>query len=173
MQLGVQRGTVKLVAYQQEWKLAYEREKVLLSAICQDTALDIQHIGSTSVEGLSAKPIIDIAIKVKSLTLDNAIFGQLILNHYKERTNRLGKDQLVYVKGLEDNETHYLHIIPAYNPDWNHKLEFRDYLKARPDRMQAYELLKRTLSQRFATDRGSYTRGKDEFIRQVLFNRLP
>ena len=154
--------------YQPEWQPLYEQEKELLLTFFMATALDIQHVGSTSVEGLLAKPILDIAIQVQALPVDGRIIEQLIANDYKERVNRLGPEQLVYVKGPEENETHILHIIPHHNRDWNDKLRFRDYLRTHPDSARAYAALKRELSQAYENQRGQYSHLKTQFIRQVL-----
>ncbi|GAB3882337.1 GrpB family protein [Spirosoma agri] len=136
--------------------------------VFEGVALAIQHIGSTAVEGLSAKPIIDIAINIQTLPIDDDILNQLARCGYKERVNRLGPEQAVYVKGTEEMETHILHIIPVGNPDWHNKIRFRDHLRNHPASRTLYEQIKQELSRQYITDRGSYTKGKEPFIRQVL-----
>lgn len=168
MSLGVKRGTVSLVPYQPEWEQLYEQEREVLSTIFGSTALDIQHIGSTSVAGLAAKPLLDMAIRVARLPIGGAIVEQLWAHNYGERVNRLGPGQLVYVKGREECETHFLHIIPDDNPDWHHKLQFRDYLRTHPEAVKAYEALKKELSRAYGNQRSTYTHLKGLFIQQVL-----
>ena len=170
--LGIKRGTVMLVPYQPEWTLAYETEWQLLLTLFQDVALAIEHVGSTAVEGLSAKPIIDIAINVETLALGDDILDRLNLLGYKERINRLGPEQAVYVKGPEEKETHYLHLIPVGNYDWSNKLRFRDHLRNNPVSRATYERIKQELSQQYINDRGNYTRGKEPFIDRILTGNL-
>ena len=80
--LGVKRGTVKLEKYNPNWKAEFEKEKSFIKGIFQDTILDIQHIGSTSIPNLISKPLIDIAIKVEDLNFSDKLTNDLISNNY-------------------------------------------------------------------------------------------
>lgn len=169
MILGVIRGTVKIVPYQEKWKDAFLLEKKLLQAILGPIALSIEHIGSTAIEGLQAKPIIDIAVKVDDIETIQSSVAKLIVIGYQERVNRLEGPQRVFTKQDEKRiVTHHLHFIQGNYPEWNRKLLFRDYLRANETVKQEYETMKLHLMEMYSDQRGIYTSMKKEFIDSVV-----
>lgn len=166
--IGLKRGTVVLQKYHQEWAEAFKVETDSLKKLLGDTALDIQHIGSTSIPGLAAKPIIDMLMAVRSLKEVQNIRPLLDGAGYKYRENGSNEDQILFVKGPEELRTHYLHITELDSPVWQHDLTFRNYLRSHPEVVTEYEQFKNELALKYADNRGEYTAGKDVFIKSVL-----
>lgn len=166
--IGLKRGIVKLASYTYEWKEEYNKEEKLLYSVIEKYALDIQHVGSTSIEGLDAKPIIDIAVAVESLDKVEC-FKDLLENiGYQYRSNAGVEGRLMFAKGSEDLRTHYLHIETLNGPIWKNHIYFRDYLRLHKEYIHQYSELKRNLAIKFSDDRYSYTNEKDKFINMVL-----
>ncbi len=168
MELGVRRGTVRIVPYHEKWKEAFLLEKKLLQSILGPVALAIEHIGSTAIEGLQAKPIIDIAVKVSTIGTIQPLVAKIIAIGYQERVNRLEGPQRVFAKESENVVTHHLHFIQMDCPEWHHKLLFRSYLRTDKEARQEYEALKLNLAKSFSRMRGTYTDMKQEFIESAV-----
>ncbi len=166
--IGLKRGTVILKKHHQEWADAFELECNNLKSLLGDTALDIQHIGSTSVSGLAAKPIIDILMAVESLSTVDDIRPVLEKAGYEYRGNGSDDRQILFAKGPEELRTHYLHITEHGGPVWHNDIAFRDYLRTHPEAVDSYENLKEKLAIQYADKREDYTAGKAEFIQSIL-----
>lgn len=166
--IGLKRGTVILQKHHEEWSAAFEEEKKFLKNLLGAVALDIQHIGSTAIAGLAAKPIIDMLIAVKSLEEVKKIRPLLENAGYEYRENGSNEDQVLFVKGPEELRTHYLHISEPESAVWQNDLTFRDYLRSHPEAALEYEKLKNDLMARYAENRAEYTSGKDAFITSIL-----
>ena len=164
----IERSTpIAIVAYNPLWPVAFERERVAIAAAIDGIAVNVQHVGSTSVPGLGAKPTIDIAIGVRTMDEGRAAIEPLFA--------------LGYTKGVEnfpdwryfDREDHgpmanvHLHMVPFGGDRWNRYLLFRDYLRAHPDVAASYEKLKRGLAEEFGRDRLGYVEGKTEFVEMI------
>ena len=171
MPIGLRRGTVVLEPHSTEWETDAQNTIKLLKNILKEEIVDAQHIGSTSVKGICAKPIIDIAVGVKSF--DN-------IDRYNEILNENGfiyrredhPGQRLYICGdLENNiHTHYIHMVIFGEEAWNNYINMRDYLNTHPDKADEYARLKQTLAEKYPTDRAAYTEAKAEFIEKTLKN---
>ena|SRR5690242_630999 len=166
MSLGLPRGNVQLAPYDTEWKSQFEREAVLLRSTLGDRVLRVEHIGSTSVRGMIAKPI-DLMCVVSN-GVSTALPQQLERLGYEYRANGSTHDRLFFAKGPHDCRTHYLSITELDSQFYKEKLAFRDYLRAHPDAVHKYCRLKQQLAARFASDRASYTEGKRGFVDEIL-----
>ncbi len=172
--IGLQRGTVKLVPHDPHWEVLYEDEKRILSHASSDTILAIEHIGSTAIPGIPAKPIIDISIGVESLEIARGMKDRFAELGYEYRPFISGntfedlKAQELYVKGPHTKRTHYIHVTIHNSDFWNRTLLFRDYLRCNSDRAQAYADLKTRLAKEYPDDRKQYSNNKAEFIIQTL-----
>jgi GrpB-like predicted nucleotidyltransferase (UPF0157 family) len=166
--IGLERGMVKIVPYSIEWKTEYKKEETLLYSLIGKHVLDIQHVGSTSIEGLDAKPIIDIAVAVRSL--DDAENFRVILEDagYLYRGNAGIEGHVLFVKGNEAIRTHHIHIEELNSTSWKNHIYFRDYLRLHRELVEEYLKLKKELAKKFSDERESYTASKDEFIKTVL-----
>ena len=166
--LGLRRGAVRLVPYTPAWATLFRSERTRLQAALGADALDIQHIGSTAVPGLAAKPILDLGVAVAAEAAVAACVPRLAALGYTYREYR-GSDQgHFFDQGSEEHLTHYLHMLPIGEPAWSNYLRFRDYLIAHPAVRDAYMQLKQDLAARYAEDRAAYTAAKATFVQHIL-----
>jgi len=168
LELGVKRGTVKLGYGYELWKDEYEMKKLTLQGIFGSTAIQIEHIGSTAIPNLIAKPLIDIAILVQSLDDMETIINELIKNGYVERVGRLSGRQRVFAKGGDLNVTHHLHVIEKGEPDWDDKIDFKTILISNLETRKQYSELKIKLFKKNENNRGQYSFDKGDFIKSKL-----
>lgn len=168
MNIGLKRGAVILNFYTTGWARSFELEKNKLLKLFKVLAVDIQHIGSTSIPGMKAKPIIDIAVGVKSMKLKNRYIKLLTKNGYEFRPFGNTNTHLLFVKGKESKRTHYIHVMKYNGVIWKHDLFFRDYLRSHSSVAKKYIKLKESLAKQFAKDRRSYTDSKSDFIKSIF-----
>ena len=152
-----------------EWPAAFERERDLLAPILGINAIRIEHMGSTSIPGLPAKPIIDIIVLVDDLKLAHGAIPALEATGYSFWADNPDKTKLFLVKGLPPapHRTHHLHIYEDEDEVERH-LTFRDHLRTHPEALGAYLALKEALAVRFRNDREAYTDHKAEFINAIV-----
>ncbi len=161
---------IEIVEYEPRWATTYRQEKEIISVALKQEFIDIQHIGSTSVPGLSAKPIIDILIAVNKLNTPEKYSRHLQKIGYQYIYYAENIDRLFFRKGTP--RTHHIHIVEYDSwTYWRHIL-FRDYLLAHPETAQHYEQLKRKMALKFKTDRDAYTNSKTAFIESIVASAL-
>lgn len=164
--LGVAGGTVVLREYRAAWPGLFEHERAAIAAALGSGALAIEHVGSTSVAGLAAKPIIDIAIGVESFEASIVLAAPLEALGYAHRGEFGIPRRRYFTKG--EPRTHHIHMLEIASDEWRCHLHFREFLRAHPSVAAEYGSLKRELAERHASDREGYTEAKSEFIRSVL-----
>ena len=164
--LGVQRGVVLLVPHNPAWKDLFEAEKALLQAALGAAVLDIQHVGSTAILDLPAKPILDIAIAVRDFDEARVCIQPIEQLGYEYRGENGIPRRHFFAKG--NPRTHHIHINEIDGPEWRSQILFRDYLRQHPHVVRQYAELKLALAQQYPTDRPAYTEAKAPFIQQVL-----
>lgn len=165
--VGLARGTVRLADYNPKWPEIYEAEKrVIVNSLRVEPRI-IQHVGSTSVPGLSAKPIVDIAMLADSLAWAETWQPKLedIGYWYKGAVASMPEKRF-FAKGPEDCRTVYLHVVEA--DEFDRLIRFRDYLIANEYAKIEYTNLKRMLVADHSDDRATYSRLKNDFIQRVL-----
>lgn len=169
--LGLQRGTVKLDQYNQNWPTIFEAEALTLQRALNIPISNIQHVGSTSIPGMVAKPILDIAILVDSLNVVNNWIVVLEKNGYWYKGLESDMpDRRFFAKGPESSRTVYLHVVNQ--KEYDSLLKFRDTLRSSPELVKEYSELKQVLAKAHSDDRYSYTYSKGNFIRRVLNRSL-
>lgn len=167
------KDQVKLVPYSSEWPLLAQTEiDKIKSVFPQNAIIDIQHVGSTAIPGLSAKPILDIQIAVASLE-NMKLMAVPILQKlgYEYWSANPDPKRMFFVKGMPpygEKRTHHVHIFEQNSDHWRNKLLFRDYLRSNPDVAEEYERLKIKLAQEHLYDREKYTDEKLNFVNHVL-----
>ena len=167
-EVGLRRGEVKIVAHNPKWAQYFRKEKQLLFKILGENVLDIRHIGSTSIPGLPAKPILDILAAVKTLAAVDTFTQDLNTIGYEDKGDGGVPGRRFFVKGSEAKRTHHLNFCEMDGFFWRGHLAFRDYLELHPGIAKEYSALKRELADRFPNDRGAYTAGKEDFVRSIL-----
>ena len=165
----MKRGTVYLEPHQEAWERASEETISTLKSILGSIAPDIQHIGSTSIRTISAKPIIDIAVAVNDyeliLSKRDVLEKADIVFRFDERP-----DQLLFVMGdfEKDTRSHHVHVVLYGSDEWNNYINFRDYLNSSIEAANEYEAVKIRLAEQYPDDRIAYTDGKQEVINKLL-----
>jgi GrpB-like predicted nucleotidyltransferase (UPF0157 family) len=154
--------------YDPSWPLKFDAEKALLSsALAPWLSGPIEHVGSTAVPGLPAKPIIDIMAAVADLASSRPAIEAVKPLSYCYFDYR--SDQMHwFCKPSDAQRTHHLHLVPFGSQLWVDRLAFRDLLRRDAAVRDAYAQLKFTLAERHRNDREAYTEAKTEFIRTAL-----
>jgi GrpB-like predicted nucleotidyltransferase (UPF0157 family) len=163
---------VEIVAYDSRWPLLFDEEARRLRAVLDPSLIvGLEHFGSTAIPGLSAKPIIDILIAVRSLAAAQATFVEALRTlEYVYWANNPKEDRLFFVKGMPpfgSKRSHHVHVTEPQGEMWR-RLAFRDYLRAHPDEAGEYEQLKRRLAAEHQADREAYTGAKSAYVEGVM-----
>ena len=134
---------VVVVPYSEQWKTDFETIKQHLFPTVKDTIISIEHIGSTSVEGLSAKPIIDIDIVIKDYSVFDGVVEKLAFLGYVHEGNLGIKDREAFdYKGDTDLPKHHLYVCTEFSTELHRHITFRDYLKNNPEAVLKYSKVK-------------------------------
>lgn len=163
---GLHRGELRLVTVGPEWAQRYAVELDRLAAALRGAALDIQHVGSTAVPGLLAKPILDIAIAIESFEAGLALVDRMAGLGYRYRAENGIPGRHYFVRG-SPCRTHHLHMLTLSSPQWAQHIRFRDRLLALPALALQYAELKRALVAQCAGQRELYQRQKASFIAEA------
>jgi GrpB-like predicted nucleotidyltransferase (UPF0157 family) len=168
--IGLRRGEIHLEPHNPKWAQLYERERARLAAALGDHVLDLQHVGSTAIPGIRAKPILDIAAAVASFEAAAVCIAPLEALGYTYRGENGIPRRRYFVLRSPDGETTlvHVHMLEIDSARWENHLLFRDYLCTHPQAAQAYQELKEQLMARYRHDRRAYTEGKGAFIARVL-----
>lgn len=169
--------SIELMPYDSQWpKMAVLEIKKLREILPPHHIMDIQHVGSTAIPGMLAKPIIDIQIIVDSLTaIKQTAIDVLKVYDYVYWAEDPDPEKMFFVKGMPpfgEKRTHHIHIIEPKSKRGQDRIIFRDYLIAHPDVAREYEQLKIKLAQEYTYYREQYTDAKTHFIASVLGKAL-
>lgn len=157
---------VYVVDYNPEWPRLFEQARAELAPAFGHWAHAILHVGSTSVPGLAAKPIIDIAVVTAHYPLPDAVIAAVCALGY-EHKGEFGIPRRHYFKRGAP-QTHHLHVLERDNEDLARLLLFRDYLRAHPQDAARYETLKRELAARYRYQRETYTASKTALVHELV-----
>jgi len=166
--LGVPRSHVRLVPHDPRWLLCYTAAEIELRRCLGHRLIAIEHVGSTAVPGLDAKPIIDIMVGVASLDLPPGLMADLEQLGYEHQPADTVTGRVFFSKGPESGRTHHLSVCEVGSHCWLRQTAFRDALRADPLLRQQYADLKQQLAQRYPRDRAAYTAAKEPFIHTVM-----
>ena len=155
-----------VVDYNANWLNLYEQEKKQILLALGDTMTDIQHIGSTSVPGLAAKPVIDMILGLKQIPPLPKQVSNLEAIGYSYHGELGIPGRHYFRKGMP--RTHQIHAVLINSEFWERHILFRDFLRKHPKAAQRYATLKRKLAQEFECDREVYTNSKTPLIEQLL-----
>jgi GrpB-like predicted nucleotidyltransferase (UPF0157 family) len=160
-------GAIAVSDYDPVWPEMFEQERANLQSVLGPLILAIEHVGSTAVPGLAAKPIIDLLVGVRNLTDARSrcieplqALGYTYIPQYESWL----PGELFFRKGIPGPWTHHVHLMEPSNPRWEAFLLFRDYLRAHPDAASAYGNLKKSLAVAFEADIAGYRKAKHGFV---------
>jgi len=160
--------TIVVVPYDPSWIDRFREEEARLRALFGDAFVRAHHIGSTSIPGLVAKPIVDLLVEVRSVEALDEIEDSIDHAGYRVFGEFGIAGRRFYVKGFDPNRTHHVHAYGVHHPRLRDHLLFRDFLREHPDEATSYGRLKRELAARFPHDMNGYMDGKDEFITGII-----
>jgi GrpB-like predicted nucleotidyltransferase (UPF0157 family) len=164
-------GPIIIMDYDSVWPVMFEQERAILETALGSLLVTCEHVGSTAVPGLAAKPIIDLLVGVRSLAEAEC--------HYIEPLEALGytyipeyktwlADELFFRKGIPGPWTHHIHMMQPSSPLWERRLLFRDYLRTHREAADTYANLKRSLAKQFGDNVAAYRDAKTAFIEQMM-----
>lgn len=167
--LGLLRGTVVLCTHDAGWIAQAEQTIAEIKSLLGAAAIAVEHVGSTSVPGLAAKPILDLVIGVRELSDLDPYVDKLAQMHIREAGQDL-PDQRLFVMGdfEKDTRTHHIHAVRWDSAAWKNYIRFRDYLRIFEEKRSEYEVEKRRLAAWYPADRQAYTEGKAELIGRLI-----
>lgn len=164
------RAPVEIAAYSPQWPQQFAAERAVLAVVFPRSAFQIEHIGSTAVPGLAAKPIVDVLLGAKTLAEIEARIPatQALGYQYMPEHEVVLPQRRFFAKPVHRPRQFHLHAVQLDSLFWVEHLLFRDSLRSDPSLAQEYLLLKLQLAARFGDDREGYTDAKSSFIRSVV-----
>jgi GrpB-like predicted nucleotidyltransferase (UPF0157 family) len=163
------RRAIEIVPYDPGWPERFQQEQALIVSAIGAHVVQIEHVGSTAVPGLAAKPVIDIMIGIAALERAPQCIAPLERLGYAyvpEHEQQMPYRRFFH-KDTAGRRSHHLHLVETSHEFWSRHLLFRDYLRRHGDTMQAYAALKREFAMRYVDDMAGYTDAKAAFIQHV------
>ena len=164
----MQTKTVVVMPYDEQWISAFEKIKRELELALGDLAIAVEHVGSTSVPGLPAKPIIDIDVVIKDDTVLDDVIQKLGVIGYMHEGNLgiAGREAFCY-DHKPHLQKHHLYVCVEYSEELRRHLVFRDFLRSNPKAAARYALVKQKAAQLFPRDMGKYMVYKSACIEEL------
>ncbi len=159
---------IKIEDYNRDWVSEFEQEKTRIMTVLQGHRLYVEHIGSTAVKGLAAKPVLDIMAGVRHLDEVETFIQPLRSIGYEFVAHKEFPKRRFFRKGQWRAGTHHLHFYEFGSEQWKNQLAFRNYLSTHSHVRQQYQQLKQDLAKKHSYDRTRYTEAKAPFIHNVL-----
>ncbi len=165
------KGIVRVVPHDPEWKNEFLKIKAMIVDCAGDLIIGVEHVGSTAVEGLASKPIIDIDVVIDSYNVFPAVKDRLSKIGFEHEGN-LGIEGREAFKRtfMDDFMPYHMYVCPKDGKGHLEHIAFRDYLRDHPEAVKAYGELKVRLAEQFRTDITSYVNAKHEFVQSILRN---
>ena len=156
-----------LVDYDPNWPALFNELRDRVAAALGDLIVIIEHVGSTSIPGCPAKPIIDMDVVISSRTnLPQTIVHLATLGYVHQGDFGIAGREAFAAPA--NTFPHHLYVCISQSEEYHRHILFRDYLRAHPQEVQAYSGLKQKLAHQFPHDRDAYSRGKNEFVAMIL-----
>ncbi len=164
---GVKRYKVNLLPHDAMWAVEFLEVKEQIQGLWQDNVVDIQHFGSTAIDNVWAKPILDVAVVVKSF-IDMNIKALTEIGYDYCGEQKPAHDRHLFVlRGDGEISLHHIHCYEPNNQDFINCIKFRDYLNMHLKKALAYSELKKKLACQFPNDRFAYSDAKSSFIQEI------
>ena len=163
--------SVYLATYDPRWPARFEEERGRIEKVIGPWVAEIEHVGSTAVPGLDAKPVIDIMVGLGSMSdADHCVepLAGLGYSYWRDGVEPHHRLFVVFVDAGRTARTHNLHLVEAGGWYWKERLLFRDYLRNHPDKAGEYAQIKHKLAKQHRDDREAYTAAKAEFVSAVV-----
>ena len=159
---------VSVFPYDEEWKGDFEKIKGELVSALGDLIVSVEHVGSTSVEGMAAKPCIDIDVVIRDYSLLDAVVAGLAAIGYVHEGDLgiRGREAFKY-SGKTHLRTHHLYVCPADSEELHRHITFRDFLRANPDAVEKYSRVKIEAARLFPDDIDAYIKHKSPCIEEM------
>ena len=164
--LGLESGVVRLVEYDARWPALFAAEQQRIRDQCGTLALKLEHVGGTSIPGMCAKPVLDIAAGRPRGTPTEDYVAALTQAGYKNRGERGVPGRELFCRGQP--RAYHLHLVEEGGTLWCDYVAFRDYLRAHGEAARQFAELKRVLAARFSQDREAYMNAKSSHIQEIL-----
>ncbi|MCY9665991.1 GrpB family protein [Paenibacillus alginolyticus] len=160
-------ASIVVVEYDPSWVQLFEQLRDFVLPVLSDLEVKIEHVGSTSVPGLAAKPIVDIDVAVSTQgDVHTAIQGLATLGYVHEGDlGATGREAFIPPDGIP---WHHLYVCTVENAEYKRHILFRDYLRIHPNDAKMYGDLKMELARRFHNDRVAYSNAKSDFVKEIL-----
>ena len=159
---------VVVLPYNVAWQSAFEKIKDELEEAIGDLILGIEHVGSTSVEGMSAKPCIDIDVIIKDYSAFAAVLDSLKAIGYIHEGDLGIRDREAFkYSGKEHLPMHHLYVCPEYSEELQRHITFRDFLRSNGEAVKKYSLVKEKAAARFPYDIDGYIEYKSPCIEEL------
>jgi len=165
MEIDLSKRIIAIVDYEPNWKRIFDIEKIALSQAIGNNAIKIEHIGSTAVAGLAAKPIIDILIEVKSLKALDTVNREIAVLGYVIKGDNGISGRRYFQKGGHQR-THHVHAFQSNDMHLHRHRAFKEYLIAYPMIALEYGSIKKATAYKSNNDSNVYTALKNEFIQK-------
>ena len=162
---------VFVVPYASRWPSFFALERSRVEAAVGPWVEAMEHVGSTAVPGLDAKPVIDLIVGVRDIQGAGRCIRPLEEIGYSYWAENPNPERMLFVRFADadrTSRTHNLHVLEVGGELWNNTLVFRDHLRSHPEVAGEYARLKHVLAERFREDREAYTRAKTDFISAML-----
>ena len=167
------RKRVEVVAYNPDWKQEFLRICGMLQPLIGDLVLSIEHVGSTAVEGLAAKPIIDIDVVMESYAVFPSIVERLAAAGFRHEGNLGVPGREAFKRDGDDGFMKYhLYVCPQNSQSLREHIALRDWLRTHPEARDAYGALKQANAEQYRYDIDGYIAAKTDFIRGILVQAL-
>ena len=159
---------VVVLPYDEQWEHDFAKIRAELTDALGRLAIGIEHVGSTSVQGLSAKPIIDIDVVIKDYTVLEDVVSALGEIGYQHEGNLgiAGREAFKY-DGKDHLKKHHLYVCPEDSPELRRHIAFRDYLRAHPEAVREYSRIKEEGAKQYPDDMERYIEHKSPFIEKI------
>jgi GrpB-like predicted nucleotidyltransferase (UPF0157 family) len=159
---------VEVVSHDSNWLNLFETESKQIAIALGENVIEIHHIGSTSIEAIHAKPIIDILVEVNSMTQVDRQNSSMQLLGYQCMGEFGIEERRFFLKDNRDGiRTHHIHVFEVDSVQITRHLVFRDYLNTYLEDAQSYSTLKQSLAEKYPNDIEEYMNGKQNFIQEI------
>lgn len=175
MELGLKKDEVKVVPYTADWGTEFLKVKKEIHQCTDISKNRIEHIGSTAIKDMLAKPILDILVAVDDLCILNPsiIKGLKSIGFLRLRVER--PNEIIFAKFTDntyEKKTHYIHLVEFEKEQWKNLIFFRDYLNTNENARKEYINIKLDYLKRHSTGINEYTEHKENFVKSIFKKRI-